>query len=264
MTISILNTPAERDYRGNGKAYVAIKDGVPLAIRYVRYLKKDDHAFIKELATIGDVYMGGCSANEFFVMGFVQENQTSNRRNKMNQSLNLAINLIKENLPAAEADKFAKDAKQALNSCTNPALARDKFVYWMLGGDQSEPTPFNRPDLLEMTAEVRELYRQRIAGKQAPKEKWETARNNALAILAKTNGRPDATICAACAVSWAAEPEKLSSTILIIVWLADIEESRVNYFRIIANKLIAILRTDWNISLNAIEQNELAMKNGII
>ena len=113
----------------------------------------------------------------------------------MNQSLNLAIDKIKENLPAAEADKFAKDAEQASfnmqtnnNMPTNYMLeierfklktyARDKFIYWMLGGNQKEQTP-----LLAITAEVRELYQCKIIMSRVTFDhEWENAEKNAREI----------------------------------------------------------------------------------
>ena len=104
---------------------------------------------------------------------------------KIKEELFIAIEKIELNMSTKDDWKFGGEANQALNSCTDPSAARDKFVYWMLGGDQSEPTPFNRPDLLEMTAEVRELYRRRIAGKRVLKKEWETAKNNALEMADK-------------------------------------------------------------------------------
>ena len=186
-------------------------------------------------------------------------------------SVTSLIYRIKENLPEEEANKFAESAGLALDSCTDPALAQDKFVYWLLGDNQREiqinPKIFNgrqyplldRPDLLAVTSEVRNLYRRRIAGESVTNQEWNAAQNNARIIEYETicNEISWAADLAACAAAFGRlETTSIGSVTIDTVifaatrklnipdreyWETSIDERRVGIYRKISVELINIL-----------------------
>ena len=83
---------------------------------------------------------------------------------------------IFEGLPLSEAKDFPQAFLDAIPVGADLNQVADKFIFWLLGGDQTGEMIFKHPKALEMVAAVRELYRRKIAGEDIPLETWIAAR----------------------------------------------------------------------------------------
>jgi hypothetical protein len=94
------------------------------------------------------------------------------------------VDRIFEGLPNGEAKEFPLQFWDVIPDGADLSGVTDKFLYWLLGGDQEGEFITSDPKALKAISTVRELFRRNIAGEVVTMQEWKYARAAAYAAYA--------------------------------------------------------------------------------